>query len=66
MFVNIGDKIKITYMNGEPQETGKVGIVKYVDDFGQYHGTWSGLAVIPDMDEFEVIERADNVQSKTN
>ena len=59
--VNIGDKIRINYMKGEPQMTGAEGIVRLIDDMGQIHGTWSGLAVVPDMDEYEVIERASNV-----
>ena len=51
----IGDKIRILYMKDEPRYSGKEGIVKTIDDFGQLHGTWGGLAVIPDMDEFEII-----------
>ena len=62
MYAEIGDKIRIIYMKGEPNQTGKVGIVKTIDSFGQLHGTWSGLAVIPDMDEFEILEMACDVQ----
>lgn len=58
-YVNIGDKIKINYMKDEPQMTGVEGIVRLIDDMGQIHGTWSGLAIVPDMDEYEVIERAE-------
>lgn len=57
MYAQIGDKIRIIYMKGESNYAGKEGVVKTIDDFGQLHGTWGGLAVIPDMDEFEVIER---------
>lgn len=56
--VNIGDKIKILNMTGEPQYSGKEGTVCYIDDLGQLHGSWGGLAVIPNEDKFEVIERA--------
>lgn len=59
MFVNIGDKIRINYMKGEPQYTGKEGIVRTIDDFGQIHGSWGGCAIVPDIDEFEIIERAE-------
>lgn len=59
MFVNIGDKIRINYMKGEPQYTGKEGIVRTIDDFGQIHGSWGGCAIVPDVDEFEIIERAE-------
>lgn len=55
MEARIGDKIRITYMQGEPQEKGKEGTVKKIDDMGQLHGTWSGLALIPDVDVFEII-----------
>ena len=51
----IGDKIKIISMNGEPQYTGKVGVVEFIDDMGQIHGTWGGCAIIPNADSFEII-----------
>lgn len=34
---------------------GKTGEMEYIDDAGQLHGTWGGLAVLPDVDEFEII-----------
>lgn len=52
----LGKKIRITYLNGEDSSyVGREGIVKSVDDIGQLHGTWGGLAVIPDEDAFEVV-----------
>lgn len=56
MEVKIGDKIRIIYMDGEPQYTGKVGEVYSIDDMGQIHGSWGGCAIIPGVDEFEVID----------
>ena len=56
---HIGDKIKILRLCGEPINSpyqGKEGIIKYIDDIGQLHGTWGGLAVDPDVDEFLVIK----------
>lgn len=53
--VKIGDKIRIIYMSGEPRYTGKEGIIRSIDDIGQLHGSWGGLAVIPGEDEFEII-----------
>ena len=54
--IKVGDKIRIIYMNGEPQYSGKTGIVEYIDDIGQIHGSWGGCALIPGVDEYEVIE----------
>lgn len=59
MFVRVGDKIRINYMKGEPQYTGKEGIVRLIDDIGDIHGSWGGCAIVPDVDEFEIIERAE-------
>jgi hypothetical protein len=53
--VKIGDKIKIISMNGEPQYAGKIGTVEHIDDMGQVHGTWGGCAIIPGVDEYEII-----------
>ena len=58
MEVKVGDKIHITLMVGEPQYTDKEGIVTKVDDMGQIHGTWGGCALIPNEDEFKIIEKA--------
>lgn len=58
MNVNVGDKIRVNYMKDEPQMTGVEGTVRLIDDYGQIHCTEFGLAVIPDMDEYEIIERA--------
>ena len=50
MQFNVGDKIKIVEMIEEPQYTGKVGIIQYIDDIGQLHGAWGGLAIQPEKD----------------
>ena len=34
----------------------KEGTVNFIDDEGQLHGTWGGLAVIPGLDQFEIIK----------
>ena len=56
--VKVGDKIRIIRLD-DPYtvETynGREGIVSYIDSMGQLHGTWGGLAVIPEEDEFEVL-----------
>ena len=50
-----GDKIHINWMNGEPQYAGREGIVRTIDDMGQIHGSWGGLALQP-IDDFYVIK----------
>lgn len=56
MKVKIGDKVRIIYMDGEPQYSGREGIVKHIDDAGNIHGTWGGCAILPETDVFEIIE----------
>lgn len=52
----VGDVIKIIDMEGEPQYKGKIGEVTTIDDIGQLHGTWGGLAIQADHDAIEKIE----------
>ena len=47
--VKIGDTIKITKMDGEPQYTNREGVVTHIDDAGQIHGPWGGCAIIPEV-----------------
>lgn len=54
--IKIGDKIRIIYMEGEPQYTGREGVIEYIDDMKQIHGSWGGCALIPESDLWEVIE----------
>jgi hypothetical protein len=56
MNYKIGDKIRIIKMLDEPSYTGRTGVITHIDDAGQLHGTWGGLAVIPNLDEIEVIK----------
>lgn len=56
--VKIGDKIKIHHMAGEDNSyDGKEGTVEHIDGIGQLHGTWGGVAVIPGVDDFEIINK---------
>lgn len=55
MEIRIGTKIRIIRMDGEPHYNGKEGVVTTIDDIGQIHGTWGGCAIVPEVDEFEVI-----------
>lgn len=55
MNIKIGDIILIISMQGEPDYTGKTGVVTRIDSLGQLHGTWGGLAIIPEEDTFQII-----------
>ena len=60
--VKKGDTIRIIRMNDDGGKdfqarmyNGRSGVVEYIDFLGQLHGTWGGIAIIPETDEFEVI-----------
>lgn len=55
MGLKVGDKIRIIEMIGEPQYNGKSGTIELIDDLGQLHGTWGGLAVQAERDKWEKI-----------
>lgn len=51
--MKIGDRIQIIHLSGEDDRyDGKEGTITHIDDIGQLHGTWGGLAVIPNEDKF--------------
>ena len=57
MEAKVGDKIRIIrledpYVKDYP---GKEGFVTHIDDAGQLHGTWGGLAIIPEIDEYIIL-----------
>lgn len=54
---NVGQRIRINYLQGETdgRYNGREGTITYIDDIGQLHGTWGGLAIIPEEDSFVVI-----------
>ena len=58
--VKVGDTIRIIEMRDEPHYSNKIGRVTFIDDAGQLHGTWGGLAVIPGIDDFEVVASEEN------
>ena len=55
-----GTKIKLIEMNDvQAPPIGTTGIIDFVDDIGQIHISWnngSSLALIPDVDKFEIID----------
>lgn len=52
--VKPGDIIHIYHMFGESEYKDREGVVKYIDDMDQIHGTWGGLALLFD-DDWEII-----------
>jgi len=56
----VGDKIRIIHLRDEDSRyVGKEGTIEFIDSLGQLHGTWGGLAVIPEVDRFVIIEKAE-------
>ena len=56
--VKVGDRIRIIRLDDPyalDSYNGREGVVHDIDSLGQLHGTWGGLAVIPEEDEFEVL-----------
>lgn len=52
-----GMKVRIIHLDGEDNRyDDKEGVIEYVDAIGQLHGSWGGLAIIPDVDEFELVD----------
>lgn len=57
--LKVGDRIRIIYMDGEPQYSGKEGTVTFIskDPWGdtQVHGTWGGCCLYLGKDSYEII-----------
>ena len=51
----VGDKIRIIEMKGEDRYNGREGVIEFIDGLNQFHGTWGGLAVIPEQDTIELV-----------
>ena len=62
--VKVGDYIRIDWMSGEPNYCGREGRVRSIDDMGQIHGSWGGLALIPGEDSFHVIEERSGAENE--
>ena len=57
--MKVGDKIRIIYMAEDPQASeyeGREGVIEYIDSMGQLHGTWGGLAIIPEVDVIQILK----------
>lgn len=57
--VQVGQRVRIINMDGEPQYSGREGIVQRInrDPWGdtQIHGTWGGCCLYEGKDSFEII-----------
>ena len=52
----VGQKVRIIHLEGEDTRyDGMEGVIEHIDGIGQLHGTWGGLAIIPEADEFTII-----------
>lgn len=54
--MKVGDTIRIEYMKGEDNYSGKVGVIERIDDAGHLHGTWGSLAILPNEDSITVLK----------
>ena len=60
MKYEIGMKILIIHVVDDIVDySGRVGVITHIDDIGQLHGTWGGLALIPSIDDFIILEDED-------
>ena len=57
MDIKIGDTVKIIEMQAEPHYNGREGEATHIDDIGQIHGSWGGLAIVPGKDKIKIINR---------
>ena len=52
----VGQRIRIIHLEGEDNRyDNREGVIEDIDAIGQLHGTWGGLAIIPEADDFRVI-----------
>lgn len=63
----VGSKIKLLEDMGDPQgiKAGQIGILEYIDDEGSLQMSWdngSSLAIIPEVDKFEIIELPEKIK----
>lgn len=51
----VGKQVEVTILDPYRPIINKVGVVQFVDDIGQLHGTWGGLAADPTEDDIKII-----------
>lgn len=60
----VGDLLLITKMDKEPYYARRYGEITNIDDAGQLHGTWGGLAIIPEIDEFIILKGVEKYEKR--
>ena len=62
----VGDRIRIIRMDGEPEYSGREGVIEHIShayenegDPEEFHGTWGWLAVQPERDTIEIIQQGE-------
>lgn len=58
MDVKVGDVVEILSMLGEPHYQGRQGIITHINSAGCIYGTWGDHSILPEVDEFRIIETA--------
>ena len=57
MKYKVGMKLLIIHVVDDIVDySGRVGVITHIDDIGQLHGTWGGVALLPELDDFIVLE----------
>ena len=57
MKYEVGMKLLIIHVVDDIVDySGRVGVITHIDDIGQLHGTWGGVALLPELDDFIVLE----------
>lgn len=60
MKYEVGMKVFIIHIVDDIQDYyGRVGVITHIDDIGQLHGTWGGIALIQAIDDFIILEDED-------
>lgn len=63
----VGQTIKITdfydpYMRDYEKYIGRHGVIEFIDDIGQLHGTWGSLAIDPINDDTVEVEIINDIE----
>ena len=62
----VGDRIRIVRMEGEPEYSGREGVIEHISHAYEivgepeaFHGTWGFKSVYPDLDKIEIIQQGE-------